>query len=335
MPADTHQLLVFDRVGDELGLTYREVPVPNPGPDEVRIKVAAFGLNQADILLMSGRHYVVSDLPLTLGYEAAGIVDAVGESVTRFRVGDRVSTLPNVDGPYSVAGEYALARESFTSAWPDGWSEAEACAFWMQYLTAYFPLRELFPVKPGDWLLITAASGGTGLGAIQVAKAGGARVIATSRTSAKREFLLAHGADAVVATDEEDLAVTVMELTDGSGASLINDTIGGGFVGRYVEALAYDGTIYIHGGLSGTNEVSFPIVPLVRRRGAVHGYSLINELRDDSARERGRAFVLDGLASKQLPRPVIDSVFSFDRCAEAYERMRTGVQRGKIVVRVE
>lgn len=332
MTAPLNHALVFDDLGDRHGLTVREVPLPEPGPGRLRIRTLAFGLNQADLLLMQGRHYVVGELPIRLGYEGCGIVDAIGRGVTGFRVGERVTTLPNVDGPFWMASEYALADAAFTAPWPEDWSPAEATGFWMQYLTAYFPMAELFPVSAGDWVVITAASGGTGLGAIAVAKALGARVIATSRTSAKRQLLLDHGADIVIATEEEPIAQAVLKVTDGAGARLINDTIGGPFVAEYVEALAFGGTIYVHGGLSGSNEVRFPIVPLVRRRGALHGYSLINELRMADARERGRRFVTEGIATGTLPRPLIDSIFPMEQAADAYARMASGQQRGKIVV---
>jgi NADPH:quinone reductase-like Zn-dependent oxidoreductase len=327
--------VVFDQVNDGTGFTFREFDLPTPGPGEVRLKVSAFGLNSADLLLTQDRHYVIRDLPIRLGFEACGVVDAVGEGVTTVKLGDRVSTIPNVDGPYTAGAKYALARASFTSPWPEGWSAAEACGFWMQYITAYYPFVEIFPLKPQDWVMITAASGGAGLGAITVAKLLGAKVIATTRTSAKRDFLLAHGADVVVATDEEDLAEAMMAATNGVGVNLVNDTIAGDFVGRYIGAIAERGVTYISGGLSGSNHAHFPTLPVVTRRTSVHGFSAINEVRDPAALERGRRFVLDNIANGSLPRPVIDRVFPFSGAAQAFERLGSGVQKGKIVVSME
>ncbi|MFI0420891.1 zinc-dependent alcohol dehydrogenase family protein [Spongiactinospora sp. 9N601] len=328
--------LMFDRTGDgdesELGLVIRDIEAPKPGPGEVAIRVSAYGLNQADILLMNNRHYTRSDLPMRLGYEASGVVTAAGPGVTRFAVGDRVSTVPNIDGPYSCANEYALAREEFTTPWPEGWSAAEAAGFWMQYLTAYYPMKEIFPVAEGDWALITAASGGTGLGAIRIAKLLGARVIATTRTSVKRDFLMEQGADATIATAEEDVTAAIMSITGGEGVRLVSDGVGGGFVAEYVEALAFNGIAYVHGGLSGTNDVSFPILALVHRRAGLYGYSLINELRDPESLRRGIGFVTERIAGGSLGRPVIDRVFPLEEAASAYERMKAGRQRGKIVV---
>jgi NADPH:quinone reductase-like Zn-dependent oxidoreductase len=328
--------LVYDRLGDaeesELGLVVRELEDPVPGPGEIRLRVSAYGLNQADILLRSGRHYQASGIPKRLGYEASGVVDAVGEGVTRFRVGDRVSTIPDVEGPYWCANEYALAREEFTTPWPKGWSAAEAAGFWMQYLTAYYPMKEIFPLAKDDWVVITAASGDTGLGAMRMAKALGARVIATTRTSHKREFLTEQGADATIVTTEEDVTASIGSVTGGEGARLVSDEIGGGLVAEYIDGLAVDGIAYIHGGLSGTNDVTFPIMPLVRRRAGLYGYSVIDEMRDPEKLHRGVIFITDLIRNGTLGRPVIDSEFPLSEAAAAYARMKSGTQRGKIVV---
>jgi NADPH:quinone reductase-like Zn-dependent oxidoreductase len=330
-----HRVLEFDVVGNGHGLLLRAVPIPTPGTYEVLFKVYAFGLNQADLLLMEGRHYVTSELPMRIGYEASGEVIAVGASVTRFNLGDRVTCIPNVDGPYSVAGEFALAREEFLTAWPDGYSAIEAAGFWMQYLTAYFPMKELFPIAHGDWVLITAASGGTGLGAICMARLLGARVIATSRTPLKRELLLNHGAEEVVLTDTLDLAGEIKRITGGTGVRLICDSMGGPFVARLIEALADRGIIYVHGGLSGSNQLSFPVLPLVQRGAGIFGFSLINELRKPVSMQRGRDFVLEAIARGGLHAPTIDQIFPFSRTSEAYARMRSGAQRGKIIVSLQ
>ena len=330
-----HRVLEFDAVGSSYGLVFRSVPIPDPGMREVLFKVHAFGLNQADLLLMQGRHYVSSELPIRIGYEASGEVVAAGSGVTRFKPGDRVACIPNVDGPYSVAGEFALAREEFLTGWPEGYSAIEAAGFWMQYLTAYFPMKELFPFGAGDWIVLTAASGGTGLGAIRLARLLGGRVIATSRTPAKRELLLNHGAEEVVPTDSPDLPAEIKRITGGPGARLICDSLGGPFVARLIEALADRGIIYVHGGLSGSNQLSFSVLSLVRRGAGIFGFSLINELRKPEARERGRDFVLNSIARGELAPPTVDEVFPFSQSPAAYARMQSGAQRGKILVSLQ
>ncbi len=153
------------------------------------------------------------------------MVEAVGAEVSRWRPGDRITVIPNVDGPYWTAGEYALAHEDFATAWPDGYSAAEAASLWMQALTPYYPYAELFPFARGEWVMITAASGGTGLGSVRLARLMGARVIATTRSERKHALLKAHGADHVLSTETEGFAEAVREITGGEGVRLINDTL--------------------------------------------------------------------------------------------------------------
>lgn len=329
----THRIAIFDTVGDGADFTIGTAPMPEPGPGQLRYKVAAFGLNQADLLLVAGRHFVEAALPIRLGYEGCGTVDAVGAGVTRFAVGDRITCIPNVDGPYWTAGEYALADERFATAWPEGYSAPEAAGLWMQYLTPYFPFVELFPFQPGDWVMITAATGGTGLGSVRLAKALGARVIATTRSAHKEAVLREHGADIVLSTEREDFVAEVMKATDGRGVRLINDTLCGPYVGMLTETLADRGIMFIHGALGGgDNMLTLPVLNLVYRRAGLYGYSLINELRLPGQLERARDFFGDLAGRGALPPPTIDRVFAFDDFASAYRRMREGSQTGKIIV---
>lgn len=317
-----------------------DVETPEPGPGEVRIRVAAYGLNQADLMRMSGRRYVGSEVRTRLGheglgYEASGVVDAVGAGVRGVSPGDRVSTVPNTDGPYSCAAEHALALEPFVTPWPAGWSAAEAAGFWMGHLSAYYPVVEMFPVSAGSAVMVTAASGGAGLGAIRVAKARGARVLATTRHRAKRAWLADRGADHVIVTDEEDLAAAMLEATGGRGVDLVCDGIGGDFAARYLPGLSRGGHAYVYGALSGSAEVSFPVLTLIERHVGVHGYSLGNVTRDHDALRRGVEHLQDGIASGRLPRPAVDSVHALTDVQRAYERLRSGEQRGKVVVSID
>jgi NADPH:quinone reductase-like Zn-dependent oxidoreductase len=329
------KIAVFDALGETMDFHLVTAAIPEPGPHEVRFKVSAFALNQADILLTQGRHYVQADLPIRLGYEGCGVIDAIGAAVTRFTVGDRVTCIPNVDGPYWTAGEYALAREDFVTAWPEGYSAAEASSLWMQYLTPYFPFAELFPFRPDDWVMITAATGGTGLGSVSLAKLLGARLIATTRTESKAAVLKARGADEVISTDDPEFVSKVNRVTEGQGVRLINDTLCGPYVPMLTETLSARGVIFIHGALAGDNQLSLPVLNLVHRGAGLYGYSLINELRRPGALDRARDFILAALADNRLPRPLVDRVFPFDQVRAAYDRLRQGLQSGKIVVSVD
>ncbi len=328
------KVAVFDNVGDGQDFTVGRAPIAEPDAGELRLKISAFALNQADILLAQGRHYVKADLPIRLGYEGCGVVDAVGAGVDRFKVGDKVTCIPNVDGAYHTGGEYAIAHENFVTAWPAGYSAAEATSVWMQYLTAYFPIVELFPVQKGDWVMITAASGGTGMGTIAMAKLMGARLIATTRTASKEAMLKAQGADAILSTDSDRFVEDVLDITEGAGVRLLIDTLCGPYVPMLAKTLADRGKMVIHGGLAGSNEFTLDILDLVHRAAGLYGYSLINELRRPGALDRATDFIRDAIANDRLPKPQVDSVFEMDDVNSAYRHMREGKQTGKIVVRV-
>ena len=190
--------------------------------DEVRFKVAAFALNRADLLMMAGHHYTLPDFPSRLGSEACGEVVEVGSEVTSFKVGDRVSSIPFHTTEHGVQGEYATVPQGFLTAWPDGLSAQEACAVWMQYLTAYFPFCEIKTLKQGDSVLIAEATSSAGQGAIQIAKALGVNVIATTRTTDKVAYLHSIGVDSVIVTSEtENLADAILTVTDQRGVACL------------------------------------------------------------------------------------------------------------------
>lgn len=325
--------LICDLVDGRPQLVLRELPEIEPGPGEVRYRVQAIGLNRADLLYMQGGHYTPSAFPMRIGYEACGVVDAVGAGVAEFKVGDRVSAVPFGDPKYCVAGESAITPARFLAPWPGGYSAEEAAATWMQYMTAYFPLKEVSTLAAGDVVLITAASSSAGLGAIQLAKYLGARVIATTRTSDKRDFLLGVGADLVVATAEENLAKRILEWTDNRGVRVVYDAVAGPFMGQYAEAVTKEARIFVYGALGGAATIECPILPLIRKGATIELYSLINYLQEPAAVERGREFIWNAIRTGAF-RPIVDRVFALEQAMEAYAYMSAGAQKGKIVLRV-
>lgn len=325
------KVLLFDVIDNTPQLVIRNIAATAPGPGEVRYRVHAIGLNRADLLYMQGEHYTPTVLPTRIGYEACGVVDAVGAGVTDFKVGDRVSALPHGDVKYCVGGEFAITPAHFLSAWPDGFTAAEAAATWMQYLTAYYPLKETAQLGPGDAILITAASSSAGLGAIQLSKLLGAKVIASTRTHEKRDFLLAAGADHVVATSDGDLAGQLLACTNNKGVRVVYDAVAGSFMNEYAGALASKARIFVYGMMGGSPTVECNILPLVRAGAIIEPYSLINVLREPDAVHSGRNFLSQALRAGAL-RPIVDRVFRFEDALEGYAYMNSGVQKGKIVL---
>nr|WP_047168637.1 zinc-dependent alcohol dehydrogenase family protein [Sphingomonas sp. Y57] len=326
-------ILQFDRFGGPEVLSFRDVPVPVPGPGEVVYAVKAFALNRGDLFWMEDRYYSSPALPARVGQEAFGIVEAVGAGVTGLAPGDAVCSLVQGDGKYCVNGEFAVSLARDLARWTGEDDPVAGCAMWSQALTAYYPMVELGRVGPGCTVLVTAASSTAGNGAVQMAKLCGARVIATSRRLDKRDFLLGIGADAVIATDGLDLAAQVTELTDGHGVDLVYDTVAGPMMPRYFDCLAPWAQIYIVGALSDDLNLSGPIMPLIRAGARITGFSVFNHNRDDAQLDRAKRFIGEAIAAGRLT-PVVDRVFPFSEAVEAYRYLASGVQRGKVVVRI-
>ena len=242
----------FAKAGGPDVLEFVETVVPAPGPTEVRIKVKAIGINRAESMWRLDDYIEpVAHFPAILGYEAAGIVDAVGTEVKDFAVGDAVNVMPSFSmNQYGTYGEVVLVPVHAVVKHPKSLSFAEAASIWMMFVTAYGALVEDAKVGKGDFVLIPAASSSVGLAAIQIANYAGATPIALTRTSAKRQQLLDAGTAHVIATSEVDLVQAVMRITDGKGARVAFDPVGGPDFPKLISALTFRGTVYLYGALA-------------------------------------------------------------------------------------
>ncbi|MEU0804937.1 zinc-dependent alcohol dehydrogenase family protein [Streptomyces sp. NPDC005970] len=323
----------FHETGGPEVLRLEEVPVPVPGPGEVLIRTRALGLNRAESMFRLGQYGIDPVFPSGIGYEAAGVVEALGEGVSGLSVGEAVSVVPAFAmTDYPVHGEAILAPAGAVVAHPERLSFEEAASVWMQFVTAYGGLVDLAGVRAGDTVLISAASSSVGLAAIQVAHKAGARAIALTRTSAKREQLLAAGADAVIATAEEDVAARVGELTGGKGARVIFDPVGGPALADLVKAAAHEAVIVLYGVLDRT-PTPLNVGEVLFKHLTIRGFELFEITADDRRRAEAVAFVRDGLAKGELT-PVIDKTFPLEAIADAHRYLEAGGQVGKIVITV-
>jgi NADPH:quinone reductase len=222
------KIVRFHETGPADVLRIEDVPMESPKAGEVRLKVYALGLNRAEVAFRRGQYPEAPVLPARLGYEAAGIVDAVGPDVTGFKVGDKVSTIPGFSqNLHGVYGEYAVVPVNYVASHPDNLTFREAASIWMQYMTAYGALIDIGKLQSGEFVLITAASSSVGLAAIQLARNAGAIVIATTRGDIKKQMIMDAGAQHVIVTDQEQVAERVMSITDGKGARVVFDPIVG------------------------------------------------------------------------------------------------------------
>jgi NADPH:quinone reductase len=327
------KIVRFHRLGGPEVLQFDDLPNPEPRAGEVRLKVAAIGLNRAEVLFREGHYIEQPKLPSLLGYEAAGTIEAVGPGVTGFKIGDKVTTMSAFSmTEYGVYGEVAIVPVHALAAWSEGLSAEQAASIWVQYMTAYGALVEFGKVKSGDTVLITAASSSVGYAAIQIAKAAGATAIATTRTSAKKANLLAHGADHVVATQEEDLPARVQEITGGRGANLVFDAVAGPYVETLVRSCARGATVFLYGSFD-MSPTPFPLVEALGRDVSLRGYTVWPVITDPARLKRCQQYVLSGLKSGTL-KPVLDRTFPFSEVVEAHRYMESNKQNGKITLKV-
>lgn len=329
----TAKIVRFHQTGGPEVLKIEEIPTPEPGKGEVRLKVQAIGLNRAEVMFRNGQYLEAPVLPSKIGYEAAGVVEAVGPDVDKSWIGQKASTVPaflmtqyGVYGDSVIVPTYALAR------YPANLSTIEAASIWMQYITAYGALVHHGKIGKGDFVVITAASSSVGLAAIQIAKAEGAVSIATTRGSRKKAELLAAGADHVIATEEEDLAARAMEITGGNGARIIFDPVAGKGIEQLAQAAALGGVMIEYGALA-PEPTPFPLFASLQKGLTVRGYTLREITSVPELRQQAEKYVFEHLQNGDF-KPLIDKTFPLDQIVEAHRYMESNQQIGKIVVTV-
>jgi NADPH2:quinone reductase len=222
-----------------------ELPLPEPGPGQARVKIGAAGVNFIDIYQRSGAYQ--GKLPLPMGLEGAGTVEAVGPDVTEVKVGDRVAWT-GVHGSYAT---HNLIPADRLVALPEKLSFEDGAAAMLQGMTAHYLVTTTYPLKPGDSCLIHAAAGGVGLLLCQMAKRRGARVIGTVSTEAKAQLAREAGADDVIRYTEQDFEAEVKRLTDGQGLNVVYDSVGKDTFDKSLDCLAPRGYLVLFGQSSG------------------------------------------------------------------------------------
>ncbi|MCP1793186.1 NADPH:quinone reductase-like Zn-dependent oxidoreductase [Bradyrhizobium japonicum] len=293
----------------------------------------AIGLNRAEVMFRRNAYVQQARLPSRLGYEAAGVVKAVGASVRDFRPGQSVSVIPTEDmARWGTYGEVINIPARHLVVHPQNLTFEQAAASWMKYVTAWGALIEQAKLKADDYLVVTAASSSVGTAAFQIARAVGATVIATTRTSAKSKALLDAGAHHVVATAEEDLVSRVMEITNGKGARVIFDPIGGPAIEQLTHVMSHRGILLEYGALS-ADIGAFPQFAVLGKSLTIKGYLYNEVVHDDAALARAKAFISEGLSSGKL-KPLISRSFKFEQIQEATRFLESNEQIGKIVVTV-
>ena len=310
-------------------LTLVERPTPTPGPGEILIKVAAAGVNRPDVLQRLGGYHPPPGASDVLGLEVAGEIVALGEGVAMHIVGDEVTALI----PGGGYAEYAIAHESNALPIPLGMRKVEAAAIPETFFTVWTNVFDRGALKRGEWLLVHGGASGIGTTAIMLAKAFGAKVIATVGADDKAAACKKLGADVVVNYRTQDFVAATREAT-GDGANVILDMVGGDYVARNYAAAAMDARIVQIAFLRGPT-AQVDLRPLMTKR-LVHTGST---LRPRSVAEK--AEIAESLREKVWPllevgrcRPIINSTFPLGEADKAHARMEGSTHCGKIVLTI-
>jgi len=328
------RIVRFHKTGGPEVLQIEDIPVLPPIDDEVQIKVKAIGLNRAEAMFRSGSYLVKPTFPSRIGYEASGIVEAVGPLVSEFSPGDIVSIVPHDNlVKNGVYGEIATVPKKFIVKHPSTLSFSEAAAIWMQYLTAYGALIDIADIQKDDYVAIPAASSSVGLAAIELCNLVGAIPIALTRTDEKRDELLKAGAKFVIATEEEDIPERLIDYSERKGVRVVFDPVGGKNVIQLAKGASYMGILFQYGGLS-AEPTPFPLMIALSKSLTMRGYVLFELINDEKRFSAGKKYIIDALEKGAL-KPIIAKEFPFEEIVEAHRYLESNQQIGKIIVRVD
>ncbi len=310
-------------------LYLRELPIPEPAPGQILLRVRAASLNRGDLLGTISFHRAPEGRPA--GVDAAGEVHAIGKGVRGFKLGDRIMARSR-----GCFAEYVLVDPGLVTSIPEGFSWEKAAAIPISYVTAWEALIQFGRLKAGETLLIAGASSGVGVASIQLGKVIGAKVIGVSTSEAKLEKLKALGLDAAICARGEDFSARVLELTGGKGADLAVNLVGGTVFAACQRALGEFGRLAIVGYVDGVMTTPLDLEAAHGKRHEIFGISnapLTPEMRAEATQGFNRDVmpaILDGRIA-----PVIDRVFPFDQLPAAKAYVDAGAQIGKVVVRLD
>ncbi len=325
---NTMRAVVITQPGDPGVLTIEQQPLPQPQADQVRVRVHATSLNRADLLQRKGGYPAPKPWPANIpGLEIAGEVDALGPDVIGLKQGDRVFGLVG-GGGYA---EYVITTPDQLASIPSNLSYTDAAAVPEVFMTAYDALFAQADLRMGERLLVHAIGSGVGTAALQLAKAAGATVYGTSRTADKIEQASALGLDAAFSPD--NFAAALREAT-GDGVDVIVDFVGAPYLQMNLEALALRGRMVLVGTMGGT-QAPLDMGLLMSKRLHIFGTMLRSRTRAEKATLTARfAANVVPLLQREVVRPIVDRVFSFEDVVAAHTYMESNANFGKIVLRV-
>jgi NADPH2:quinone reductase len=309
------------------GVVLKEIETPKPGSGEVLVKVRAASVNFPDLLMTRGEYQHKPPLPFIPGLEMSGEVEALGEGVERWKVGDAVVGGARVGG----FSDYAVTNAMGLRPKPERFSFAQASAYGTAYLTAYVSLVRRAAMEPGEWLLVHGAAGGVGLAAVDLGKLMGAKVIAASASNDKLGIIQAEYAPDAVVNVTDGFRDFVKEVTGGHGADVIYDPVGGDVFDESVRCIAFNGRLLIVGFTSGRIPTVSVNMPLIK------GFSVMGVRAGEYGRqfpEKGRenAKAVWDLANEGKIKPRVHAELPLDAWREAFDLLADRKVVGKAVI---
>jgi NADPH2:quinone reductase len=300
---------------------------PVPGDKEILIDVKAAGLNFADVLMIAGTYQVKTAPPFVAGNEAAGVVAAVGSQVTRFKVGD--SIIGALRG--GAFAEKSIVAEESAIPLPKTMNFEQGAAYSVAYGTSYHGLKQSANLQPGETVLVLGAAGGVGYAAVDIAKAMGARVIAAASSEEKLAFARKAGADETINYAEQSLKDEVKTLTDGKGADVIYDPVGGDLAEQALRACAWHGRFLVVGFASGTIP-RLPINLTLLKESSIVGvwYGTWAENHKDEFAQN--TLELEQMVNAGKLQPTYSEAFALDDFADAFRVITERRVLGKVVL---
>lgn len=303
----------------------QDVPPPKPGRRDLLVKVAASGLNYADTMMRRGFYLEKPAFPYIPGFEFSGVVVETGPEVREFKAGDRVmGTGQGTFAEFTVAPAAAMPV-------PDIFTDEEAAAFPVIYITSMGMLRLSAGARRGETILVHAAAGGVGTATIQLAKHLGLRVIATAGTDEKLALARKLGADVAINYATSDFVGPVLEATGKRGADIIFESIGGDFLARDIQVAAPFARVVVFGMASG-KAADPPLANMFRNSVAVSAFWMFTLMRQPELLGKIVGDLL-GIVKEARIKPVIGGVFGLDRAAEAIQLMESRGSLGKLVLK--
>lgn len=318
----------FHKFGPAEVLKCEEHEVASPAPGEVQVRVQAIGISWYDVLWRQNLAPSHAQLPSGIGHEMAGVVTALGAGVDDLAIGDKVASFPaQSPNEYPVYGEVILMPRTALTRYPDVLTPVQAAVHYTPMLMAYFAYAELARAKPGQVALVTDASHCAGPAFVQLGNALGIKVLAATKNSEERDYLLSLGADKVIVTEEQDLLMQVNKYTGNRGVDMVLDGLGGPQMSMLGDVLAPRGSLILYG-LQGGNQTPFPACAAFQKNiqffvhclGNFTGKPELGITQDADALQRALRDI-NQLTADRVLQPQLARVFPFEQFVEAHRLM--------------